>query len=485
MFKFLSIFIIFNIYALDLKDLELFIEEKRVEMQVPGVAVAVVKENKVIFLKGFGVRRFDQLDKVNPATIFQLASVSKTFVSAGLGVAVDQGRVTWDEEIIKKMPQFVLKDPYPTRVANARDLLAHRTGLPAFRGDLLGKLGYSSEEILARVRYIEPVTSLRNQANYSNVGFFIAGELLGAIFKNPWEEVVANFLFKPLEMQGSGFAHNLDQPNVAFAHVMSDKQMKVVPWDRTGGFPAAGGISSTAADMANWMIMYLNGGMFKGKQILQASTVKEIIFPSMVGEVSFTEAPPIDVFSSFSYGLGWNNYNYKGTMIVEKGGGLDGIRTIVTLIPQLKMGICVLSNLNFTLLPEAIRAKFLEQVIGKSEASLQRGILAMELPIANLLKVEPPPSGALPPGHPLGQYTGSFENELYGIFIIKLENGRLIVEAGPGRFKGTLQPWSNETFILQWQVVNSGNEKVTFTFGPDNQAIQFQTETLGVFSRRE
>jgi len=211
-----------GIYAQDWNEFERWVEEMRVQWKVPGVAVAVVKEDKVVFIKGFGVRRIDESGPVDPETIFQLASVSKVFTAAGLGVGVDKGLLKWDEEIIKNLPQFALKDSYPSRFATARDLLAHRTGLPAFRGDLLGKMGYSSEEILYRVRFIEPATSFRNLANYSNVGFFVAGELLGKIFKTSWEKAISTQLLIPLEMKRSGFRTHLDQQNVAAAHAMID-----------------------------------------------------------------------------------------------------------------------------------------------------------------------------------------------------------------------------------------------------------------------
>jgi len=474
-----------GIYAQDWNEFERWVEEMRVQWKVPGVAVAVVKEDKVVFIKGFGVRRIDESGPVDPETIFQLASVSKVFTAAGLGVGVDKGLLKWDEEIIKNLPQFALKDSYPSRFATARDLLAHRTGLPAFRGDLLGKMGYSSEEILYRVRFIEPATSFRNLANYSNVGFFVAGELLGKIFKTSWEKAISTQLLIPLEMKRSGFRTHLDQQNVAAAHAMIDGKIAVIALDQVGGFPGADGITSTATDMAQFMIMHLNGGVFQGKRLLKQATVREIFAPSMVSEASISEAPPINPNASFSYGLGWGNYNYNGFMIVEKGGALDGVRTNVTLIPELKLGICILSNLNLTPLPEVIRAKFLEKYLGKSRMNIEAGILKMEESIEDLFKVTPKPPGALPPSHSLEQYTGVFESILYGLIKIRTENGGLVLEAGPALWKGRLLAWSNDTFTLLWSTINSGNEQVTFMFGPDNRAIEMQTETLGTFRRKK
>lgn len=484
-FVFLAIAAFSQAFSYNFEGFEDFIEKARQQRQIPGAAVCIVQDDKILFAKGFGTLRIGGKQSVDENTIFQIGSVTKTFTSAGIGLHVEKNVLQWDDEILLHLPSFALKEPYPSRYSSARDLLAHRTGLPPFGGDLLGKIGYSPDEILYRVRFIEPATSFRNRAYYSNVGYFIAGQLLAKLAKSSWEEYVRTALLVPLEMQRSGFSANLDSGNVAYAHAEIDGEIKLIPWDRTGGFPAAGAITSTAADMGNWMAMLVNGGQFRGKQILQKKTVDEMFLPSMVGEVSFSEAPPIAEDSGFSYGLGWNNYHYHGKMIVEKGGGLDGARSVIVLIPELRMGITVLSNLNLTMFPEAVRAKFLEICLGKSEVDLQAGIQEKEKQLANLLKKEPPPKNGGPLGHKLAQYTGIFESPLYGVFNITVKDRQLIVEAGPGKWRGTLTPWSNDTFLLEWPTVNSGNQQATFTFGPENTAIEMQTETLGNFTRRK
>lgn len=483
--KLLSIFLLFwaaGAYGLDLNDLENFIEKSCKDLKVPGASVSIVQGDKVIYAKGFGLNKAGGANKVDEDTIFQLASVTKTFTSAGLGIQVDQGKTTWDREVIVHLPGFALKDPYPSRFATARDLLAHRTGLPAFKGDLLGKIGYRPEEILYRVRFIEPETSFRNKAYYSNVGYFVAGELLGKLAGGGWEEAVKKDLLEPLKMTRSGFSENLDNDNVAYPHALIDGQLVVLKWDRTGGFPAAGAVTSTAKDMGNWMILHLNEGKFEKKQILKPETVEEMHLPSMVGEASFSEMPPIDATSGFAFDLGWDSYHYEGQMIVEKGGGLDGIRTVVTLIPEMKMGITVLCNLNMTVLPELIRAKFLQMVLKQNDEKMLEEILSRQKKLSGLVKRPTPPKGVLPLSRNLADYTGTFENELYGTFTVKMEGDHLIVEAGPNYWKGTLTHWSNNTFLLSWPIVNQGTEFVTFTFGPKGRAIEFSTETLGRFS---
>lgn len=471
--------------ALDLKELETFIEKAQKELEVPGVSVSVVLDGKVAFAKGFGIKKQGSQEAVDENTIFQTASVAKTFTAAGLAVLVDKGKLGWDEEVIEHLPEFALKQAYPSRYATSRDLLAHRTGLPAFGGDLLGKIGYTPNEILYRVRFIDPATSFRNRAYYSNIGYFVAGELLGRLSGSTWEEAVRETLLKPLKMNRSGFAANLENSNVAYPHVLEGGEVHVVDWDRTGGFPAAGAITSTARDMGNWMVLQVNQGAFEGRQIIQPKTVKEMHLPSMVGEASFSEMPPIDEMSGFSFGLGWDCYHYQGRMIVEKGGGLDGMRSVVTLIPEIRAGITILSNLNLTVLPEMIRAKFLQLVLGQTDEKMFEEILSRQKVLNDLVKRRKPPEDALPQGHKLKDYKGVFENDLYGTFIVKEKQGALVLEAGPARWQGTMTLWSNDTFLLSWPVVNSGSELVTFTFGPEGKPLQLITETLGVFKIAE
>lgn len=468
-------------FSVDPQELDRFIEQSRLEENVPGVAISIVSGDKIIVAKGYGFCRYGRPEKVDENTIFQIGSVSKTFASAGLGIQVDKKRLRWDDEVIRYLPRFALKDPYPSRFATSRDLLAHRTGLPAFRGDLLGRLGYSSEEVLFRVRLIDPGDSFRNKALYSNVGFFVAGQLLVKLASASWEEAIQTTLLDPLKMKRTGFSTNLGQPNVAFPHAIVNGRPEVIPWDIGRQFVAAGGVTSTAADMGNWMMMQLNGGVFEGSQILKPETVKEMHAPSMVAEVSFTELPPITEASNFCYGLGWNSFYYNGRQVLEKGGALEGVRAVVTLIPDLKVGITILANLNLTILPEIIRARFLEIYLGPYDGDLKGSFEKAREEIDKATKLPERPKDALPLPRSLSRFAGTFISELYGAFDISEENNGLVVHAGPGRWPGRLVHWSNDTFILEW--TDLWREFVTFTFGPDGEAIGIQTETLGAFSR--
>lgn len=462
-----------------------FIEKARLRYHVPGLSVAVVKDNKVVFIKGYGKTKVDSSENVDENTIFQLASVSKTFASAGLGVLVDQKKLEWDDEIIKHLPEFALKEPYSSRYATARDLLAHRTGLPAFKGDLLGHIGYSPEEILFRARYMEPASSFRNEAFYSNLGYFISGCLLSKLENSTWEESIKKNLLDPLEMTRSGFGKNLNNSNVAFAHAKIGDEIKVIPWNKSEVFVAAGGVTSTARDMSKWILMHLNKGIYKVKSVLKNETVKEMHAPSMISKIGFAELPPISDKSLFNYTLGWTSYQYHGKVIVEKGGALEGVRSIVTLIPELNAGIVVLANLNLTVIPELIRAKYLEMLLGNFEEDLIPIFDHQQQKISDLIAPSKKPNTILPMKHRLDEYVGKYESDLYGTLNIVLENGKedLQVLVGLKNWQGNLHHWSDDTFMLIWPLINMGPELVTFTFGPDGKALKLETEFLGTFSR--
>lgn len=477
-----AMFVSFSIHADALSDLEAYIQKVYDLSEVPGAAVAVVKDDKVIFSKGYGVCRLGQNDKVDAQTIFQLASVSKTFASAGLGVLVDQKRISWDGKILDYLPSFALQDIYASRYATSRDLLAHRTGLPAFQGDLLGSLGYTPEEVLFRLRFLPPAVSFRAEGLYSNVNFFVAGEVLASLSKRTWIKAIQAALLTPLEMYRTGGVENLKSSNIASPHAKIDGSIRVVPRDASEIFVAAGGLSSTAMDMANWMIMHLNEGNYKGREVLSKEVVKEIFTPAMIVKPSFSEAAPINENSGFCYTLGWDRYNYLGKIIIEKGGALDGVRSVVTLVPELKLGIVVLANLNLSLLPEKIRAHFLELYVGKDASiDLEKSFAESEEAIVKLMQPIAKPKDVLPPPLPIKAYAGSYTNQLYGVFHVIKNGNELAVEAGDSGYRASLTHWSNNTFSLKWPRVNAASELVTFVLGPEGKVSEMQTESFGSF----
>ena len=480
----------FKAYSQDnrLKGLDAFIEQAMKDYGVPGASVVVVKDNDVIYLKGFGLRKIGSSQEVNENTIFQLASVTKTFTAASVGVAVDRGNMEFDEQVINIIPNFALRDPYPTRYTTSRDLLSHRTGLPAFTGDLFDHLGYTREEVIQRIRFIEPACSFRDEANYSNLGFFLAGESAAQSSGSTWENLVRTSLLSPLAMNRSGFTDSIDrQSNAAFPHGVIEGQTRVIPYNKQGVLAPAGAMTSTASDMAHYMIMLLDQGKYLGRQILSPETVGEIYKPTMVDTPGFAELPPISAETGFNYGLAWGIYNWKNHKILEKGGALDGMRSVTVLVPELKLGITVLANMNLTVLPEAVRAYVLEQYLGEADYDMQTVIKERSKKIAEMLSFDPEPAikSPNPPSLDLRGYTGTYENDVYGKFIIVLKEGNLSVLAGPAQYAGTLSHVNFDTFHLKWPIFISLPDDTTFVINSEGKVTEFITESIGTFTKKD
>ena len=468
-----------------LQGLESFVSEAMQDYEVPGAAISVVHAGKLVYLKGFGVRRVGTDQKVNGDTLFRLASVTKSFTAAAVGTMVDKGKISFDEDVINIVPNFALKDPYPTRFTTPTDLLAHRTGLPAFSGDLIGDLGYTREEIVRRIRHFKPAHSFREEAGYSNLGFFLAGEVAANSANSTWETVVRDNLLTPLEMHRTGFAGtNVGKTNVALPHGKIAGRIQVVPPNNQAALGAAGAMISSASDMAHYMLMLLGGGRYRDREVLKPDTVNALFAPNMVDTPGFAEFPPISEKTGFAFGMGWGMYYWKNHKIIEKGGALDGVRSVTVLVPEINLGVTVLANLNLTVLPEAVRAFVLEQYLGEADYDMQAEIKQRSEKLNKML--EPPaapPKNPQPPSRDLLAYTGSYENEFYGVFRVVMANDELGIKAGPANYPGTLTHWNYETFQLKWPLLLNLPDDLTFVVGPKGNIIEFLTESFGSFKK--
>src|SRR2546423_11649526 len=385
-------------------ELDAFITRTLQQYQVPGAAVAVVRDGKVVLVKGYGVRNVTKPGAVDENTIFQLASVTKTLTAAAAATVVDEGKLDWDKPIFNYLPEFVGYDPYMTRWLTERDLLAQRTGWPEFTGDQLDSFGYNRAEILRRLRFFKPRYSLREVAQYSNPGFFVAGEVAARCAKQSWNDLVEHRLFKPLEMSRSGTVIKaLEDPNATAAHALVNGKPVVVEPSELDTTGAASSATSTAADMLKLMLMFLNKGSYNGKRILKPETVAEMFKRSMVSKIDFTDLPPISDKTGFYYGLGVGSYDYAGHQIIEKGGALAGVRTTIVLVPDKNAGIVVLANLNLTAFPEAVRAYFLNQLLEMNPEADQKEIFARNEQLKKLMA--PPPT----PKNP-GKFNGTLQS---------------------------------------------------------------------------
>jgi len=464
--------------------LDAFITRALKEYQVSGAAVAVVQNGKAVLLKGYGVRDVTKPGAVDENTIFQLASATKTLTGAAAATVVDEGKLDWDKPIFNYLPEFVGYDPYMTRWLTERDLLAQRTGWPAYSGDQLDSFGYDRAEILRRLRFFKPRYSLREVAQYSNPGFFVAGEVAARASGQSWNDLVEKRLFTPLEMSRSATViKSLQDSNATAAHALDDGKPVIVEPSKLDTTGAASSATSTAADMSKLMLMFLNKGTYSGKRILKPKTVEEIFKRSMVSKIEFSDLPPISETTGFYYGLGVDSFDYAGHQIIEKGGALAGVRTVMTLVPDKNAGIVILANLNLTAFPEAVRAYFLNQLLGIDPETDQKEILAHNIQLKQLLAPPPPPKNLGKFNGTLQSLVGVYENDYYRRCEIVLDGDSLKVLCGPAKYPATLKHWNNGAFLMLFPGATQAPSITTFMIGEDGEADSFADEALGTFTR--
>lgn len=315
---------------------------------VPGIAVAIVKDGKVVLAKGYGVKSILTNEKVDANTLYAIASNSKAFTSAALAILVDEGKVKWDDKVITYLPNFKMYNDYVTNEFTIRDLLTHRSGLGLGAGDLMwwpGGSDFTPQDIIQNLQYLKPASAFRTKYDYDNLLYIVAGEVVHKVSGMSWCDFIESQIMKPLEMNNSAasFVRLKDTSNIIAPHVPLDGKLKVISRYKNQILDAAGGIYSSVNDMSKWMIMQLNNGKYgtENKQLFSKKEHNEMWTPQTI--IPVTTKPPYNTHFG-SYGLGWNLTDVKGYKQVRHSGGLEGIVTLVTLLPEINLGIIVLTN---------------------------------------------------------------------------------------------------------------------------------------------
>ena len=464
-----------------LDGLDDFVTQKMAEYEVPGAVVGIVENDTVVYLKGFGVREIGKPQKVDPDTRFQIASVSKYVTTGAIGTLVDEGKLNWNTPVVRYLPGFELKDTYARDHVTLRDLLAHRSGLNMYDGDLLGRVGYSNSEMLQRMKYLEPGASFREKYLYSNAGFFIAGEVAATVDNQSWEDLTDARIIQPLGMTRSGARPEtmyLDDNHVA-GHAGTAGDVHTIPLE-LAALPSAGQVVSTGRDMTQWLRMMLADGSIDGKQVLRPGTVKEIHAASLVAGPGGPLRDPNAVVC-----LGCDSYNFLGERVIEKNGALEGVRSVVILIQGKKSGIVVIANKQLTVFPEAVRDEFLERYIGKSNVDLQAREKASQAGWNSLIKNPDRPANPGPATIVPSAIAGSYRSELYGVLLVNQgpDAGNMTIQLGPEKYPGTITHWTNNTWYFSWPNPDDTVGFVTFEANPSGSVTGFTSEEFGPFLR--
>jgi CubicO group peptidase (beta-lactamase class C family) len=476
-----------------LPKIEAYIEKLVADDAVPGLSVAIVFEDEVVYVKGFGAREMGKAELVDADTVFQLASFSKPISSTVVAAIVSDGSVTWDSRIADIDPTFQLHDAYPSMQVTVRDLFAHRSGLPGDAGNELESLGYDRDEVLHRLRLVPPSSSFRAGYSYSNFGITEGAVAAARTTGKAWEDAAEDLLYKPLGMSStsSRYADFLKHDNRATLHVRYEDKWQALAKRMPDAQAPAGGVSSNARDLAQWMRLELGGGKFDGEQLIEADAIGQTHLPVIArGSNPITGTPAF-------YGLGWNvDYGRYGVVWGHAGAFSQGARTVVNLIPDEKLGIIVLSNAFPTGAPEAVADTFFDFVFD-GEATRDwltewNGLFgslfgpAIEAAKATFATPPTPPSPALP----ASAYAGTYANDYIGSAVIAEEAGGLVAKLGPNGEKAfPLKHFDRDLFLYYpYDEMPELPVAVTFETGPDQKATQvnfddLNNEGLGVLRR--
>lgn len=462
----------------DYEALDTYLEEARVNFGMPGLAVAIVKEDKVVFAKGYGLRKMGGKNPVTEQSLFGVASCSKAFTATAVAMLVDDGKLNWEDRVIDHLPDFQLHDPYITRELRVRDLLCHRSGFNTFDGDLLWYASnYDRKEVVKRIRHLPIKNSLRYKYGYSNVMFITAGEVIEAVSGMSWDDFLKERIFKPLKMDHTNTSINDFKPNAerAMPHVNGAFFPYDINYDNCG--PAAS-LNSSVSDLSQWVRFWLNQGKVGENALLTSASYREILSSQMALKASSFDNQQGINFKS--YGLGWFLFDYQGKKVVEHDGGLPGYISKVAFMPEENLGVIVLTNGMPILMNEAIRNHIFDQFLGTAEVDWSKAFSAYaknyeKYKVNQELERLGTQIKGTSPSLELKEYAGTYSDKMYGEANIEFKDGALQFSMSPTKelFNGTLAHWHYNTFQVTLKDPFLPFGLVTFEFDSEGAVSGF------------
>lgn len=445
------------------KQIDSLTEKVLTTFDVPGIAVAVVKDGKVIHAKGYGVRSLKSTQKVDENTLFGIASNTKAFTAAALGILIDEKKLTWDTKVTDVIPEFKMFDPYVTAEFTISDLLSHRSGLGLGAGDLMiwpDSSTVSKKQIIHNLRYLKPVSSFRTKWDYDNLLYIVAGEVIERVAGVKYEDFVENRIMQPLGMTKSALSFDRlkDKSNIIDAHAPVNGKVSVIAKDFSANSNAAGGINTSVNDLSKWVLVQLNGGKYGDK-------LDKTLFSKAAQNNMWTMHSVIPAGKGsynrhfYGYGLGWFLSDEKGNLVAEHTGGLAGMVSEVTLVPELKLGIIVLTNQQaggaFYAITQSIKDGYYG-VTGKDRVKDNAAGAKAEVDYAKKVtdkiwvdiaaeqKNNPNKIDAK-------KYLGTYSDVWFGEVTITEQNGKMHFQAkNSPKLSGDMVYYKGNTFIVKW-----------------------------------
>lgn len=474
-FLFLSVSILAQpISKSDLTELDQYYTQVAQDWNIPGFSISIVKDGEIIFSKGYGLKEAGKDEAPDGNTLYAIASNSKAFTSALIAMLVQEGKLGWNDKVVDYLPYFEVYDSWVSKEMTIRDLLCHRSGLGTFSGDVIWyKSDLTSKEIIERVQYLPQAYDFRSGYGYSNLMYITAGEIIKKITGKPWHIYVQERILDPLLMDRTVTTPmDLDDMgNYATPHALvSGKNVPIdwVDWQEVG---ALGGIISSVNDIAKWMIFNMNNGITGSDTLLSESSRNMIWTPH--NNFTVNHVSPNDFETNFSgYGLGWSISDYRGNLRINHGGGYDGMISSVNMLPDLKLGVVVLSN-GLESPGNAITYYTLDKLLGKenkdwSQVYLER-INNRPDEDRRITKARESRVKGTEPSLPIEKYTGKYKSDIYGVIEVKKEDNKLRVyfEHAP-QLSATLRHWHYDVWEIDWDNIHAWFDFGTLKFNLNN-----------------
>jgi CubicO group peptidase (beta-lactamase class C family) len=471
---FLLALLCFNLSAQTLdqkiKEFDAYVEKARNDWRAPGMAVAVVKDGKVILKKGYGVRELGKADKVDAETLFSCASTTKAMTAACIGMLVDEGKLKWDDLVITYLPEYQLYDPAVTRELRVRDLLTHNSGV-GNTDYLWGAMDIPTKEILTRMRLVKPSYSLRASFIYQNVFYVAAGQLIEKVSGKPWEVFVQERIFTPLGMTRTApMRKYIKDNNQVTPHYEVEKKIKPIGYTKDDAVGPAGSVWSSIDDMSKWMMCMLDSSKYAGGRLLKAATWAEMFKPQVIVPASqFYPTMQLIKPNWTTYGLGWFQHDYKGKKVNYHTGSIDGLIAIHAQLPDQKLGIYVFGNFDHAEARHALVYKAFDVFGLGGTTDWSKDFLTLYTGIREKAEKEQKDFEAkrVPNTNPslaLAEYAGKYSDPLYGDIEITLSGNTLTFDLNHF-LKASLQHWHYDTFRGPYE--KDWNGKALATFGLD------------------
>ncbi len=455
-----------------LSGFDAYVQHVMAQWQVPGLAVAIVKDGRVVMARGYGVRELGKPGAVDGNTLFDIGSNTKAFTAAALGTLVAEKKLAWDARVVDYVKPFRLGSPYVTESITLRDLLTHRSGYCD------PPMWYMSNDsnVIARLRYQQPDYGFRARFCYNNMLYLTAARFIPAVTGETWNQYVAQHLFAPLGMTRTVTteAELAASSDVAMPHGLVDGKVAEIHryWPHNMDIVSpVGGINSSADDMSHWLLMLLAGGRYEGTTVLDSATLREMETPQMVVAASSGVGREIRAWipngTFYTYGLGLFVQDYAGHTLVWHAGDIDGMASAVALVPDAQLGVAVMSNMNGNDARFGIIQRVLNAYLGLPQgnvsdtllASMQRALKAGQTADDKLAATRDP-AGHAP--HPLSDYAARYHDDFDGDARIAVEDGHLVLRLGNPDFVGDLAYWHDETFRVTWRYHLYGTAYVNF-----------------------